>query len=165
VGAVQGRDRDQVEQGQENVDAHAEVGQLHEARVGKAQAQHYGEDRDFCNRVMYHGLKISVVLNASICHDRIYQIDNIYRKDKNLLFSISLSQLKNINHSLFFTYSLWILKRIKRITKWLLMLKLKFVLIEIISIGQMIMLLNKINKSRKISKSTITPFLNQFSQI
>ena len=45
VGAVQGRDGDQVEQGQEDVDADAEVGQLHEARVGQTHAQDDGKER------------------------------------------------------------------------------------------------------------------------
>ena len=30
---------------------------------------HYGEDNDYCSRVLYHGLKIGIVPAAKICHD------------------------------------------------------------------------------------------------
>lgn len=30
---------------------------------------HYGEDNDYCNRVLYHGLKIGIVPSAQICHN------------------------------------------------------------------------------------------------
>ena len=32
---------------------------------------HYGEDDNFCHRVLYHGYKIGVVPNSFVCHDRI----------------------------------------------------------------------------------------------
>lgn len=30
---------------------------------------HYGEDNNYCHRVLYHGLKIGIVPTAKICHD------------------------------------------------------------------------------------------------
>jgi len=32
--------------------------------------KHYGEDNNYCQRVLFHGLKIGIVPSVSICHDR-----------------------------------------------------------------------------------------------
>lgn len=60
---------------------------------------HYGEDRNFCDRVHYHGFKIGIVKNAAICHDRIVKLNS----NKILLQSqyLVLIQLINCNNSLF----------------------------------------------------------------
>ncbi|CAN1534024.1 COG1216 Predicted glycosyltransferases [Flavobacteriaceae bacterium] len=60
---------------------------------------HYGEDRNFCDRVRYHKFKIGIVKNAAICHDRIVKLNS----NKILLQSqyLVLIQLINCNNSLF----------------------------------------------------------------
>ncbi len=60
---------------------------------------HYGEDRNFCDRVHYHKFKIGIVKNAAICHDRIVKLNS----NKILLQSqyLVLIQLINCNNSLF----------------------------------------------------------------
>ena len=60
---------------------------------------HYGEDRNFCDRVHYHKFKIGIVKNASICHDRIVKLNS----NKIILQSqyLVLIQLINCNNSLF----------------------------------------------------------------
>lgn len=60
---------------------------------------HYGEDRNFCERVKYHGYKIAVVKNSAICHDRIVKLNpnKIELQSKYLV----LNQLINCNKSLF----------------------------------------------------------------
>ena len=59
---------------------------------------HYGEDRNFCDRVKYHGFKIGVVKNAAICHDRIIKLSSnkIELQSKYLV----LNQIINCNNSL-----------------------------------------------------------------
>lgn len=59
---------------------------------------HYGEDRNFCDRVKYHGFKIGVVKNAAICHDRIIKLSSnkIALQSKYLI----LNQIINCNNSL-----------------------------------------------------------------
>lgn len=59
---------------------------------------HYGEDRNFCDRVKYHGFKIGVVKNAAICHDRIIKLSSnkIELQSKYLV----LNQVINCNNSL-----------------------------------------------------------------
>jgi GT2 family glycosyltransferase len=60
---------------------------------------HYGEDRNFCERVKYHGYKIWVVKNSAICHDRIVKLNpsKIELQSKYLV----LNQIINCNNSLF----------------------------------------------------------------
>jgi GT2 family glycosyltransferase len=60
---------------------------------------HYGEDRNFCDRVNYHGFEIGILKNASICHDRIVKLNS----SKILLQSqyLVLIQFINCNNSLF----------------------------------------------------------------
>ena len=59
---------------------------------------HYGEDRNFCERVKYHGFNIAVVKNAAICHDRIVRLNSnkIALQSKYLI----LNQIINCNNSL-----------------------------------------------------------------
>jgi GT2 family glycosyltransferase len=59
---------------------------------------HYGEDRNFCERVKYHGFNIGVVKNAAICHDRIVRLNSnkIALQSKYLI----LNQIINCNNSL-----------------------------------------------------------------
>lgn len=60
---------------------------------------HYGEDRNFCSRVLYHKFKIGIAKNASICHDRIVKLSSnkIDLQSKYLI----LNELIDCNHSLF----------------------------------------------------------------
>ena len=64
--------------------------------------KHYGEDRNYVYRLIYHGFKIVVVKDAKICHDRVvvrnFEKDVIQSKLK------LLSDVLNINHSLFLSY-------------------------------------------------------------
>ena len=60
---------------------------------------HYGEDRNYCERVKYHGFKIGVAKKAAICHDRIVKLNSnkIELQSKYLV----LNEMINCNHSLF----------------------------------------------------------------
>jgi GT2 family glycosyltransferase len=65
---------------------------------------HYGEDRNYCDRVLYHDFKIAIVEHSKICHDRI--IARSYSKDCiQSKFGI-LSKVLNINNSLGKSYFL-----------------------------------------------------------
>ena len=73
-------------------------------KVGKFELlfPHYGEDRNYCDRVLYHKFKIAIVENSKICHDRII----ILNQSKDTIQSkyTLLSKILNINHSLFKSY-------------------------------------------------------------
>ena len=56
---------------------------------------HYGEDRNFCNRVLYHNFEIGIIDNAKICHDRI--IKRSFEKDLLQSKYLILNNLIDIN--------------------------------------------------------------------
>ena len=86
-------------------------------KVGKFELlfPHYGEDRNYCDRVLYHKFKIAIVENSKICHDRII-IRKISKDTIQSKYSL-LSKILNINHSLFKSY-LDALKSVFGLTKY-----------------------------------------------
>lgn len=65
---------------------------------------HYGEDRDYCNRVLYHNFKIAIDEETAICHDR--HIKRNFTKDTIQSKYKMLATALNINYSGFKAYSL-----------------------------------------------------------
>jgi len=49
--------------------------------------KHYGEDSNYCHRVLYHKLKIGIVPSVTICHDRIGRVDK-FGEDVNFYNSV-----------------------------------------------------------------------------
>ncbi|MDK2770673.1 MAG: glycosyltransferase family 2 protein [Flavobacterium sp.] len=58
---------------------------------------HYGEDRNFTDRVRYHGFKTVVVKNSKIYHDRI--ITRSFQKDVKQSKYKMLAEVLNVNHN------------------------------------------------------------------
>jgi GT2 family glycosyltransferase len=65
---------------------------------------HYGEDRNFCDRLHYHGFEIGIVKNASICHDRVVKLNSrkIILQSQYLI----LIQLINCNQAWLYSWFL-----------------------------------------------------------
>jgi len=63
---------------------------------------HYGEDRNYCDRVLYHGFSIIINANSKIVHDRF--ISRNFRKDIIQSKYKILGSLLNINHSVVNSY-------------------------------------------------------------
>jgi len=122
---------------------------------------HYGEDRDYCYRASFHGYKIGIVLKSSICHDRVYLPDNQYRSTQNLLFSVALAHLKNLNNKFIYNYFTLIIQRLKRCLKWLLLRDYSSFYVEIIIQFKLLFLIRKILGSRMRCKSIGSHFLSQ----
>ena len=59
---------------------------------------HYGEDRNYCNRVIFHNFKIGITEKSKIVHDRI--IKRNFNKDKIQSKYIILNSFLNINKTL-----------------------------------------------------------------
>ncbi|MFB9057239.1 glycosyltransferase family 2 protein [Mariniflexile ostreae] len=64
--------------------------------------QHYGEDRNYINRVIYHQYKIIIAKNAKICHDRTI-VRNFKKDCIQGRFQI-LNAILNINDTLILGY-------------------------------------------------------------
>ncbi|MCO6174328.1 glycosyltransferase family 2 protein [Flavobacterium sp. NRK F10] len=58
---------------------------------------HYGEDRNYSDRVHYHGFKTIVVKNSEICHDRI--ISRSFQKDIKQSKYKMLAEVLDVNQS------------------------------------------------------------------
>lgn len=65
---------------------------------------HYGEDRNYVDRLRYHKFKVVIAKNASICHDRIIST-NLYKIENQSKLTL-LRHVLNINNSLFYAYVL-----------------------------------------------------------
>jgi GT2 family glycosyltransferase len=60
---------------------------------------HYGEDRNFADRVRFHDFKIGIVEDSSICHDRT--ITRNFKKDLLQSKYLILISILDVNRSLF----------------------------------------------------------------
>lgn len=63
---------------------------------------HYGEDRNYCDRITYHNFFIGIDEEAKICHDRV--IKRNFSKDLVQAKYKVLTALLNINHTFFQSY-------------------------------------------------------------
>ncbi|MCX2743037.1 glycosyltransferase family 2 protein [Mangrovivirga sp. M17] len=63
---------------------------------------HYGEDRNYVERVKYHDFKIVITNNARICHDRIPK--RVFKKDVIQSKYTIQAEILNINHNLIYSY-------------------------------------------------------------
>lgn len=63
---------------------------------------HYGEDRNYCDRVTYHNFTIGIDLDSKVVHDRVI-VRNIKKDTIQAKYKI-LTTLLNINHSLLLSY-------------------------------------------------------------
>lgn len=63
---------------------------------------HYGEDRNYTDRVIFHGFKTVVIKNAKIYHDRT--IKRSFQKDVKQGKFKMLAEVLNVNHSFVSSY-------------------------------------------------------------
>lgn len=64
--------------------------------------QHYGEDADYCKRMVYYGMKIGIDENTSFIHDRGGRVSKnmpVERQTKEVAINQTVT-LANINHNL-----------------------------------------------------------------
>lgn len=125
---------------------------------------HYGEDVNFCQRVIYHGLKIGIVPDAKIFHDRENRNNKVVISESEEHFKIMERELKiklaNINRPWNDELANLILKRKEEWLNSLLKLKLNKVLLfqkEIILLQR---LKREIQTSRKINMLRNYNYLN-----
>lgn len=64
--------------------------------------QHYGEDRNYTDRILYHKYKTVVVKNTKICHDRV--ISRSLKKDCTQAKFRILAEVLNVNNNLIISY-------------------------------------------------------------
>ena len=64
--------------------------------------QHYGEDRNYADRILFHKYKTVIVKNAKICHDRI--IARSFKKDCIQSKFRILTEVLNVNDNIIVSY-------------------------------------------------------------
>jgi GT2 family glycosyltransferase len=121
---------------------------------------HYGEDRDFCNRLKYHGFSVRVVYHSIIHHDREYASSNPFRKRYNLLFTMGLAHLKNINFTLAENFKSWKKWRSRKIIRTLIVLDFEGFKAELIVQRDLKLMAVEIERSRVLSTSLNGPYLS-----
>lgn len=77
---------------------------------------HYGEDKDFVNRLLYHGYKIGYSPNAFAYHDREYRPTN-YERFLRSEYVYHLSEYANIRYSFGKAFAYGVLATFKKCTK------------------------------------------------
>ena len=122
---------------------------------------HYGEDRDYCNRALYLGFKIGILYNVNIFHDRMFQKNNLYRNERNLLYTSELAHIKNINNKLVYNYFTLIISRIQKIFKYIILFKFKKIIMEIGILYKIVLITKDVKKSRLYCCTSINPFLTK----
>lgn len=120
---------------------------------------HYGEDDDYLKRVSYFGLKVGIVPEAKIFHDRIYKSPSNLKLDLNRRFIIDVLKVKNIQTSFignFIYYSKYKFDEISSKLMYRQFLEVKIIFQAYI---KLIWLLPKLYKSYKISKNQSKAFI------
>lgn len=116
---------------------------------------HYGEDRNYCDRVCFHGFKIGIAVESAICHDRT--IVRNFKKDILQSQYKVFNALLNINQSLFNSY-LYGFKEVVGLPKFFFRFygfnKSVHILFSLfIYYMNLLFDINKISKTRKDSKA------------
>lgn len=120
---------------------------------------HYGEDRDYCNRLRYHGYGVKVVLDSFIHHDREYSESNQFRKRHNLVLTMALAHVKNINHSFEENLKSWKKWRQRKKLRMLLTLDLDGLKVEAEVLRSLREMAYQIEQARSKSTQLNGPFL------
>lgn len=116
---------------------------------------HYGEDKDYANRIRYYGYKIGYLPKAFACHDREFR--KVQRKDFVRAERVyHLSEYANINYSFVKAFSLGVLALLKKsilslihgkFSNFVVHLKLTFVLL-----GRTSQVLRTRSQSKKVKE-------------
>ena len=116
---------------------------------------HYGEDRNYSQRAIYHGFKIGVAISEKGWHDRkSFRSKSISPiKYKYLSHAFMLVTLGDVNSkNLFISYIKFIKNRLKNIANNLFSLNLKYLLIDLKTIIYALIIIRKVNFSKSINR-------------
>ena len=117
---------------------------------------HYGEDEDYCNRVLYKKLKIGVTPNTTIVHDVTMRTWNEIKANKQRQLIFTFIELKNMNYSYKYLLFNFIKTRIEKLFSLLLTRRWKeFVFMSKVFFNS-ITYFSKIEKARKIAKENLS---------
>ncbi|MBC7389869.1 MAG: glycosyltransferase family 2 protein [Opitutaceae bacterium] len=113
---------------------------------------HYGEDEDYCMRVLYKQLKVGIVPGAEIVHDINFKSWDQIKVDPIRQRIINFIELKNLNNSFRFLKFNFVKSRLERLSSLLLTRRLKEFKFMSKIMFSTIRLIPAISHSRKVSK-------------
>ncbi len=121
---------------------------------------HYGEDDNYCQRVIYHGFKIGVVPNTKVLHDREQTLNHSYFKDRAIVEKRkAILHYSNPQNKSSFVQEKK--KHVKKVIKSILFLRWQQVKRSIMYWQFLKSLpLHTVINNRELSKQTGTSFLN-----
>ncbi|GHU74021.1 glycosyl transferase [Spirochaetia bacterium] len=108
---------------------------------------HYGEDDNYCQRVLYHGFRIYIVPRTTMCHDRENRKDSVYIKENQTKISF-IKEYANILTDDKILIKLFRKDLVRLFIKSIIHLRFK----KLFHFGQDIQLCLKIKKSRELNK-------------
>jgi GT2 family glycosyltransferase len=112
---------------------------------------HYGEDNNYCQRVLYHKFKIYIATNATICHDR--EERNEKEPNENQVWQcVCYGDIQKEDKTVSNGIHLLLIKRIVLCFRTITKLQIKDFLVEIKILKKEINCYSKIRKSRMKNK-------------
>lgn len=120
---------------------------------------HYGEDDDYLNRTLYHGLKIGVVPQVRIYHDRVCKPCNQFELDQKRLFIGNLVRLKTYPNSFKFNLVMLIKEQLDLLTSLLLLREMAKFKARLQAFVKTLFMLNRIKKAKDYFAATGTTIL------
>lgn len=119
---------------------------------------HYGEDKNYCQRVMYHGFSIGIHTGSFIYHDREMRL---YKEKKDVHFKLKNEWHHFLNQACDINKSSWMLLCIKRSVRYaflsftnLIVLRKDAVIYNFGMGSRIIISLGRIARSRKYGLTT-----------
>lgn len=73
--------------------------------------KHYGEDDNYCQRVLYHNMKIGIFTGCTICHDRENRIDKPLAKE--ITYASTLGDINKKNKALLHPFLVYVKALVK----------------------------------------------------
>lgn len=113
---------------------------------------HYGEDNDYINRLVFHGLQVRVLSSTNIIHDRIQKHSAEFRKIKKREEVAFIKHLANINLTFNSALLVTLEKYFKEAIYFFFILSWKRVLAIKLGFFKVITMYKSIKHSRSVSK-------------
>lgn len=110
---------------------------------------HYGEDTDYVQRVQFNKFKIGITPSTIINHDSRVQLWEEIKWNKKRMFTIYLSEVKNINGSLRSNMLVFLKNQFNDTTSNLLFRQFKMFMFKIKLVFKIIFAVRSINQARK----------------
>ena len=122
---------------------------------------HYGEDNNYCQRLEFHGLKIGILSDSFLMHDREFRVKDSIKKfsDEHLEYNLKILKNKYANPNLNVKFKIEFIKIFKKILRSFMLLKFSNVIFNLKLLRLFYFSIKEIEKSKKMYKMSNFLFL------